>query len=90
MNTTTMNHPEIDENIIIYERFDSAYGIVTGTCRTGAYLQLDNGEIAFAYKFASLRPGTKVLCSIQKLSDGNRYTRVSVDSVLSYPTLKAS
>lgn len=86
MNMTAFNPVELTDSTVIYERFDSAYGVVTDTCRSGAFLRLDNGETAFAYKFASLRPGAEVLCSIQKLADGDR----CVDSVLSYPPLKAS
>ena len=87
---TNLSITETNDSIITYERFDSAYGVVTDSCSSGCFLQLDNGETAFAYKFASLRPGTEVLCSIQKIAEGDRFARVSVDSVLSYPPLKAS
>ena len=70
-----------------YERFDSCLGKVTGSCQAGAFLTLDNGEQAFAYKFASLRPGTEVLCSIQRLAQDTRLIRVSIDSVLYYPPM---
>lgn len=63
-----------------YERFDGCYGTVVGSCRSGAFLELDNGEKAFAYKFASLRPGTKVLCTVLRLADEARKMLVSIDS----------
>lgn len=80
----------LEEKPHVYERFDSAFGVVTGRCGKGAFLTLDNGELAFAYKFSSLLPGTKVLCSIQKPAQGELFTRVSVDSVLFYPPLMAA
>lgn len=63
-----------------YERFDGCYGTVIGCCRSGAFLELDNGENAFAYKFGSLRPGTKVLCTVLRLADEARKMLVSIDS----------
>ena len=67
-----------------YERFDGCYGTVVGCCRSGAFLELDNGEEAFAYKFASLYPGTKVLCTVLRLADEARKMLVSIDSVVDY------
>ena len=64
-----------------YERFDGCYGEVTGRCHVGVFLKLDNGQEAFAYKFANLRPGTKVLCSVQHLPTDNKRMLVSIDSV---------
>ncbi len=68
-----------------YERLDGCYGTVMGCCRSGAFLELDNGEKAFAYKFASLYPGTKVLCTVLRLADEARKMLVSIDSVIDYP-----
>lgn len=65
-----------------YERFDGCYGTVIGRCHKGAYLELDNGEQAFAYKFANLFPSTKVLCTVLKQATADRKMLVSVDSVL--------
>ena len=84
-----MNEIMISDSItlgkpVTYERFDSCHGVVTGRCKTGAFLTLDNGETAFANKFASLYPGTRVLCSIQRLAEVDRFAGVSLDSVLSY------
>ena len=68
-------------NNISYERFDGCYGEVTGRCKAGAYLTLDNGQEAFAYKFASLLPGTKVLCTVLKMPTEEKRMLVSIDSV---------
>lgn len=67
-----------------YEPFEGCYGIVTGRCHAGAYLQLDNGEEAFAYKFGNLYPGTKVLCTVLRRPQEGKKTLVSIDSVVQY------
>ncbi len=72
-----------------YERLDGCYGTVIGRCQSGAFLELDNGETAFAYKFASLYPGTKVLCTVLRLADEARKMLVSIDSVIDYPRERA-
>lgn len=64
-----------------YEQLDGCYGEVTGTCRSGAFLTLDNGETAFAYRFANLRTGTKVLCTVRRLAEEDRKMLVTIDSV---------
>lgn len=60
----------MNTDYVSYERFDGCYGEMTGSCKSGAYLTLDNGQEAFAYKFASLLPGTKVLCTVLKMPTG--------------------
>lgn len=72
-----------------YEKFDGCYGEVTGKCRAGAFLTLDNGQEAFAYKFASLLPGTKVLCTVLKQPTEEKKMLVSIDSVVSHVPLAA-
>ena len=67
-----------------YERWDGCYGEVTGRCACGAYLTLDNGEEAFAYRYANMRPGTKVLCTVWKLATEGKRMVVKVDSVMEY------
>lgn len=64
-----------------YERFDGCYGTVIGRCFKGAFLELDDGEQAFAYKFANLFPGTKVLCTVLRQATEGRKMLVSIDSV---------
>lgn len=66
---------------VSYERFDGCYGEVTSRCKAGAYLMLDNGQRAFAYRFASLLPGTKVLCTVLKMPTDEKRMLVSIDSV---------
>ena len=67
---------------VIYEKDDACYGKVTCCCRTGAFLVLDNGQEAFAYKFASLQPGTEVLCCVERVPVDDRRMLVSIESVL--------
>jgi len=69
-----------------YEVLDGCYGKVIDTCRKGAFLTLDNGQEAFAYKFANLFPGTLVLCTVRKLADERMRMLVSIDSVVDYAT----
>ena len=66
---------------INYERFDGCYGEVTGYCKAGAYLTLDNRQKAFAYKFANLLLGIKVLCTVMKMPIHEKLMIVSIDSV---------
>lgn len=68
-----------------YEVYDGCYGTVKERNRRGAYLILDNGEEAFAWKFANLLPGTKVLCTVLKLAREGRQKLVSIDAVIHYP-----
>ena len=72
-----------------YEPFEGCYGTITERCRAGAYLQLDNGEEAFAYKFGNLFPGTKVLCTVLRLPQEGKKTLVSIDSIVQYAGLAA-
>ncbi|MDO4178162.1 MAG: hypothetical protein Q4D21_03135 [Phascolarctobacterium sp.] len=67
-----------------YEVFDGCYGTVIGTNRYGAYLELPNGSRAFAYKFASLKYGSRVLCTVLKKAKEEKDILVSIDSVLEY------
>ena len=67
-----------------YEVLESCYGKVGGTCQKGAFLTLDNGQEAFAYKFANLYPGTLVLCTVRRLADEQRRMLVSIDSVVNH------
>lgn len=79
----------MNNSYVGYERFDGCYGEVTGRCNTGAYLTLDNGQEAFAYKFASLIPGTKVLCTVLKIPADGKRMLVSIDSVRDYSPMAA-
>ena len=77
---------QITNETLGYDRFECCYATVTGTCHSGAFLQLDNGEDAFAYKFASLLPGSEVLCTVLRQAIDGRKKLVSIDSVLHYAT----
>lgn len=78
------------ENITAkYEPWEGCYGIVTGRCRAGAFLELDNGEEAFAFKFGNLFPGTKVLCTVKRIATEEKRTLVSIDSVIEYAAFVA-
>lgn len=73
-----------------YEVMDECYGKIVGRCQKGAFLELDNGQEAFAYKFASLLPGTEVLCTVLRQAVENRKMLVSIDSVLKHMSLAAA
>ena len=68
----------------VYDKLDGCYGEVLSTCRTGAFLILDNGEEAFAYKFANLTPGTLTLCTVQRLAKDGKQKLVSIDSIVQF------
>jgi hypothetical protein len=60
---------------------DGVCGVVTGGCRSGVFLELENGQEAFA-SFGGLNPGTKVLCTVLKKANERWRVLVSIDSVL--------
>ena len=64
--------------------FDNCYGVITGRNAKGAYLELDNGVNAFARRYANLKNGTKVLCTVLKKPKDYYLTLVEIDSVLEY------
>lgn len=66
-----------------YERDDACYGLVSSRCRKGAYVLLDNGEMAFCYEAGNLFPGTKIICSVKRSASESQNGRclVKMDSV---------
>ncbi len=64
-----------------YERGDSCYGIVGSLCRSGAFLELDNGELAFAGGAGNLRKDSKVICTVKRPASNGYRTLVQLDSV---------
>lgn len=67
-----------------YEVFDECYGVITGRCQKGAFIRLENGQDAFAYRYANLMPGTEVLCSVlRKAREGLRML-VTVSHICQY------
>lgn len=75
---------QITNETLGYDRFEGYYATVTSTCHSGAFLQLDNGEDAFAYKFASLIPGSEVLCTVLRQAMDGRKKLVSIDAIINY------
>ncbi|MFI3228061.1 MAG: hypothetical protein R3Y09_11760 [Clostridia bacterium] len=67
-----------------YQRLDSCLGVVIAKTQKGVYIELDNGERAFAYDFLLLQEGQSVLCTIKKLAGDRFFSLVSIDSTLSY------
>lgn len=60
---------------------DGVLGVVTGGCKTGVFLLLENGQEAFA-SFGWLNPGTEVLCTVLKKATKRWRALVTVDAVL--------
>ena len=64
-----------------YSVKDVVQAVVTSCCSKGVFLDLSNGQKAFAY-FGGLVPGTEVLCTVLKKSTEKWRTLVAIDSVL--------
>ena len=60
---------------------DSVKGVVAGCSAKGVYLDLENGEGAFA-SFGALPRGTEVFCTILRKPTHRFLTLVSIDSVM--------
>ncbi len=67
-----------------YCRLDACYATVVGRCQKGAFLELNNGEQAFAYRFANLPIGTTVICTVLRMEREGRRKLVAVDTVCRY------
>lgn len=65
-----------------YRSLSDSANVKVRCCRKGAFIMLENGEKAFAYKFGNLSSGTRVICSFLKPACGDLLARVSVDSVV--------
>ena len=62
-----------DEYTDEYTKGDCCYAVVTSRAGKGSFLELDNGQGAFAYGVGNLPSGTKVLCTITRSAlDGKR------------------
>lgn len=64
-----------------YNVRDAVKGVVVGGDWRGVYLQLDDGDCAFA-SFGSLSIGTKVVATVLKHPTDFRPMLVSIDAVL--------
>ena len=67
---------------------DGVYGVITGGCKSGVFLKLENGQEAFA-TFGGLTPGTEVLCTVLKKATDKWRVLVAIDSVLKEATIAA-
>lgn len=75
---------EINRNEVMrkeYEKGDCCYATITSRNSKGTYLELDNGQSAFAYNAANLRNGVKILCTIVKPATMEKYILVRMDSI---------
>lgn len=70
---------------------DTLNATVIGSCKTGIFLLLENGEEAFS-RFNYLCEGTKVLCSVKRLESELKNLRVlvEIESVLNYTSITAA
>ena len=64
-----------------YRVRDAVTGTVLGGTSNGLYIELENGESAFAH-FGRLEVGTKVFCSVLRKATERWLTLVSIDSVM--------
>lgn len=60
---------------------DGVYGVIIGSCKSGVFLKIENGQEAFA-SFGGLNPGTEVLCTVLKKATDKWRVLVAIDSVL--------
>jgi len=59
---------------------DGVTAVVTEKCKSGIFLQLENGQEAFA-RFGGLCPGTEVLCTVLKKATQTFRVLVTIDSI---------
>ncbi len=67
---------------------DGVYGIITGGCKKGLFITLENGQEAFA-EFGGYPYGTKVLCTVLKKATDKWRVFVSIDSVINEEAIAA-
>ncbi|MCI8401852.1 MAG: hypothetical protein HFI38_07155 [Lachnospiraceae bacterium] len=66
-----------------YIRGDCCYATVTSRDRRGSYLQLDNGQRAFARGVGNLQNGAKILCTITRSAVDGKRAVARLDSICS-------
>lgn len=76
-----MNEFKADTEINEYRKGDCCYATIVGHNSQGSYLELDNGQRAFAYSAGNLGNGTKILCTIARAADERRKMLARLDSV---------
>ena len=73
------NHTFTDE----YRKGDCCYATITSRDSKGSYLELDNGQRAFAYGLGNLPSGTKILCTITRSAFTGQRAIAKLDSICS-------
>lgn len=66
-----------------YQKGDCCYAVITGRNGKGSYLELDNGQKAYAYGIGNLRNNTKIICSITRSAIDGKYALARLDSICS-------
>lgn len=64
-----------------YVRGDSCYAIIVGHNSKGSYLELDNGQRAFAYNAGNLPNGAKIICTIAYSAKAERKALAKLESI---------
>ncbi len=72
---------EINTNTESYEKGDEIFGTITSRCNSGAFVDLNNGELAFCLGASNLRPATPIICSVISSAKKNERILVKLDSV---------
>ncbi len=70
-----------DEYADRYIKGDCCYAVITSRDSKGSYLELDNGQKAYAYGIGNLSCGTKILCTITRPALGRKRARARLDSI---------
>ncbi len=63
------------------QKFDSAYGVVTSHNSKGAYVELDNGEVAFCFSAGNVPINRRIICSVRRPATDERHCLVKLESV---------
>ncbi len=66
-----------DEYADRYIKGDCCYAVITSRDSKGSYLELDNGQKAYAYGIGNLSCGTKILCTITRPRQTGQHLRPS-------------
>ena len=73
-------------NTSVIEKYDSFLGTVVKETVSGCILllELENGETTPAFAFGNYATGNRLMVTVTKIFDDGRYSRVSVDTIVSY------
>lgn len=63
------------------QKYDSAYGVVTSHSSKGAYVELENGELALCYTAGNVPNNSRIICSVRKPATDERCCIVNLESV---------